>query len=128
MMRFHHIGYVVSSIEQYERGLLFDEKITEVFDPIQKAKLALYKNFGISYIELIEPTEPSSFTWNALQKNGNHFHHLCYETDNMDELTRLQQQSRWINILEPVPAVLFDNRLVTFYFTRNRQIVEFIIS
>ena len=127
-MRFHHLGFIVKSIEQYEKGLLFEAKIMETFDPVQKAKLSLYSNFDTSFIELIEPLEPSSFTWNSLQTKGNHFHHLGYEVNNMNEILLLQQRYNWINILKPVPAVLFNNRLITFYLTRNRQIIELIIS
>jgi methylmalonyl-CoA/ethylmalonyl-CoA epimerase len=127
-MTFHHIGFVVNSIERYERNLFFEEKMREEIDPIQKAKLSLYRNFGSSCIELIEPLEESSFTWRALKHNGNTFHHLCYEIDNMDKLSFLQEKQRWIEILEPVPALLFDNKLVTFYMDRNKQIIEILIS
>jgi methylmalonyl-CoA/ethylmalonyl-CoA epimerase len=127
-MIFHHLGFVVNNIEKYESNLLFDKKIYEVIDPIQKAKLSLYKNFGTSYIELIEPLEETSFTWRTLKKNGNTFHHLCYEIDKLDKLFDLQEKQRWIEILKPVPALLFDNKLVAFYLDRNRQIIEILIN
>lgn len=127
-MIFHHAGFVVNDIAKYEHNLLFEEKVREVVDPIQKAKLSLYKNFGNSHIELIEPLEESSFTWRALKKNGNMFHHLCYEINTLDNLFDLQEKQRWIEILKPVPALLFDNKLVAFYLDRNKQIIEILIN
>ena len=126
-MKFNHIGFVVESIERYEKGLFFEEKIHEVIDPIQKAKISLYTNYESSFIELIEPMNDSSFTWNALQKKGNHFHHICYEVESVDELIHLQKHKRWIEILKPVPALLFNNKQVTFFMDRNKQILEFLI-
>jgi hypothetical protein len=126
-MKFHHLGFVVNNIEKYESHLVFEEKIREAIDPIQKAKLSLYKNFGSSYIELIEPLDECSFTWRALKKNGNMFHHLCYETDYWEELFDWQERKRWIEILKPVPALLFDNKSVAFYLDRNKQIIEILI-
>jgi hypothetical protein len=127
-MKFHHLGFVVSSIDKYEQNLLFEKKIREVTDPVQKAKLSLYKNYGSSFIELIEPLEESSFTWKALKNNGNMFHHLCYETDRPEDLYDLQEKQRWIEILKPVPALLFDSKSVAFYLDRNRQIIEILIN
>jgi hypothetical protein len=127
-MKFHHIGFVVDNIAKYESNLLFKNKIAEVNDSIQNAKLALYNNYGDSYIELIEPLNENSFTWNVLKKNGNQFHHLCYEIENQETLKNMQKQYRLIEILKPIPAVLFNNKLVTFQFTKNKQIVEFLIS
>lgn len=126
-MNFHHTGFIVKNILEYESNLIFEEKILEVFDPIQNAKLSLYSNFSNSFIELIEPLGKSSLTWNSLQKFGNHFHHLCYSVKNMEELQIIVKSKMLIKILDPVPAVLFDNNLVAFYLGRNKQIIEFLI-
>ena len=126
-MKLHHIGYVVKDIEQYEKGLLFEKKVKELFDPVQNSKMALYSNFNDSFIELIQPVNEQSFTYNYLQKNGSSYHHLCYELASVNDLLAVAKEQKFILIKGPLPAILFDNREVWFYFTRNKQIVEFVI-
>jgi methylmalonyl-CoA/ethylmalonyl-CoA epimerase len=127
-LKFHHIGYISSNIDKWEKGLLFEKKIRDVFDPVQQARLCLYQNFSSSHIELIQPLNEDAFTWNSLIKKGNHFNHLCYQVNSKQELEKVVVHYRLIEILRPVPALLFENKLVTFYFTRNQQIVEFLIT
>ena len=124
----HHVGIVVSDIDRYEPNMLFEKKLADVVDPVQKARLCLYSNFSDSHIELIQPLDESSFTWNALQKNGNHVHHLCYEKKSYEEVQELTRKYRMIEVMKPVPAVLFNNKLVCFYFNRNKQLIEFLIN
>jgi len=126
-MKLHHIGYIVKDIEQFEKSLLFEKKIKQLFDPVQNSQMALYSNFSDSYIELIQPLNEESFTYNFLQKQGNSYHHLCYEVTDRDELMKVVADQKLIAIKGPLPAILFDNREVWFYFSRNRQIVEFVI-
>lgn len=125
---FHHVGIIVKSIDHYEKNMMFEEKIAEVYDPIQKAKLALYKNFSDSYLELIEPQSYDSPTFNSLQKFGEHLNHLCYISNSLEQLNEFAEKNNWLQIFGPVPALLFDNKNVIFYFTQNKQIVEFIIN
>ena len=127
-MKFHHLGYVVKSIPLWEGQMLCESKENEVFDPVQEAQLALYKNFNNHYIELIQPLDKNSFTWNFLSKNGQGFHHICYEIQNMNELRDIVDKNKLIPILKPVPALLFNGKYVTFYYTRNKQIIEFILN
>jgi hypothetical protein len=126
-MYFHHIGFIVKDIILYEKSLLFEKKINEVYDPIQNAKLCLYSNYSDSFIELIQPLNENSFTWNALNRFGNHYHHACYSVSNLEELEAFVRKLKLVKILDPVPALLFDNKLVTFYIDRNKKIIEFLI-
>jgi hypothetical protein len=128
-MRFHHTGLIVESISAFESKLIYEVKKLEVFDPMQDAKLALYKNFGDSFIELIEPLSPAAFTWNFLRKaNSSLYHHFCYEVADEKELEEMQTKYRLIPILDPIPAKLFNDRLVCFFYTRNKMIIEFLIK
>lgn len=128
-MRFHHTGLIVESISRFESKLIFEEKILEVLDPLQDAKLSLYKNFGDSFLELIEPLSPKAFTWNYL-KTGKAlpYHHFCYEVANKVELNQFVLKYKLIPILGPIPAKLFDDKMVMFFYTRNKMIIEFLIK
>jgi hypothetical protein len=126
-MNFHHIGFIVNDIDFYEKNLLYERKLNEIIDPIQNAKLSLYSNYSESFIELIQPMSKDSFTWNALERFGNHYHHICYSVNNFFELEIIIKKLKLIKILDPVPALLFDNMYVTFYIDRNKKIIEFLI-
>lgn len=126
--KFHHIGIVVSSIEQYESQMLPAKKIKEVIDEIQNSKLALYENYNDSFIELIEPLNENSTSFNSLKKFGNHLNHLCYQTESFSKLDKFMSDNKWIKVLGPVPAVIFDSKNVVFYINRSGQLIEFILS
>lgn len=127
-MKFHHFGLIVSSIIDFEKKIIYEEKLVEVIDSLQNAKLALYKNYGDSFIELIEPLSSKSFTWNHLKSiNYSPYHHFCYEVDNYTELKHIESKYRLLPILGPVPAKLFNERDVAFFYTRGKMIVEFLI-
>ena len=126
-MKLHHIGYVVKDIAQYEKNLIFEKKIKELFDPVQNSNMALYLNFTDSLIELIQPLNEESFTYNFLQKNGSSYHHLCYEIGSESELKELVDNQKLIKVKGPIPAILFDGRMVWFFYSRNKQIVEFVL-
>ena len=126
-MKLHHIGYVVKDIAQYEKNLIFEKKIKELFDPVQNSKMALYLNYTDSWIELIQPLNEESFTYNFLQKNGSSYHHLCYEIGSESELNEVVDSQKLIKVKGPIPAILFDGRVVWFFYSRNKQIVEFVL-
>ena len=125
-MKLHHIGYVVSDIATFQKSIIFNEKIFEIYDPIQMATLALYSSYSDVFIELIQPQNSDSFTWNSLCKFGNHFHHLCYQISKSD-LDRIVFEKKLIHVSGPFKAILFDNQLVDFYYNRNKELIEFLI-
>jgi hypothetical protein len=128
MIKFHHIGFVVENIQRWESNMIYNVKIKEVYDELQNAHLSLYENFHHGYIELIQPANELAFTYNFLKRFGNQFHHICYEADSLETVDDLASKTKLHKVLDPIPAKLFDNNLVVFYYNRNRQIVEFLIN
>jgi methylmalonyl-CoA/ethylmalonyl-CoA epimerase len=126
-MRLHHLGFIVKDLEQFAGNMLVSSLVKEAEDPVQHARLALYKGFSDAWIELIQPLNAQSFTWNFLQKNGEGFHHLCYEAT-LDEIMKYSVEKKLVKVLGPVPAVLFDGQDVMFYVDRNKTVVEFFIA
>jgi len=127
-MKLHHSGFIVSNIDIYQTKMIFEEKVADLTDPIQNARLSLYKNYADSFIELIQPLNKDAFTWNSLQKYGDHFEHLCYMVSTFNEMEVIVNKFKMLLILEPKPAILFNNKLVAFYYNRNKEIVEFLIN
>ncbi|MEJ7677575.1 MAG: VOC family protein [Segetibacter sp.] len=105
------------------------KKITDVIDSVQGARLSLYKQFKTDdFVELIQPLNDRAFTWNSLKKHGNHFHHFCYSIGSLEKAFEIAASHKLIPILGPVEAVLFNGMKVIFYYTRNKQIIEFLID
>ncbi len=127
-MKLHHSGFIVKDIDIWEKNMIYELKVADIIDPVQNARLALYTNYSNSFIELIQPKNEKSYTWNSLEKSGNQFNHFCYQLENETELVDVVSRMRMIKVLGPVPALLFDRKNIYFYFTRNKQIVEFIIN
>lgn len=127
-MKLHHIGYIVKDIDAFETNLVCEKKVAEALDTIQKARLALYTNFSDSYIELIQPLSEDSFTYNALQKTGNSYHHVCYTVDSKEEFADIADKRKLVVIKNWMPASLFNEKLVCFCYTRNKTIVEFLLD
>ena len=68
-IKIHHIGFVVKDIDFFEKNLIYTEILDKVYDPIQKANLALYQvdQKDSSMIELIQPMDEKSLTFNFLK-------------------------------------------------------------
>jgi methylmalonyl-CoA/ethylmalonyl-CoA epimerase len=130
MIALHHTGFIVKDIDAYEKNLIYERKINDVIDTIQNARLSLYDNYCNSgvFIELIQPLNNNAFTMNALMKYGDHFNHFCYRVDSMKEMETFVSDFKLVPILGPIPAILFDNKNVCFFYNRNRQVVEFLID
>ena len=81
-----HLGIAVSSIAEarkfYEEvlGLVCEKEETV---ESQKVRTAFY-TVGDIHIELLEPTSDDSPIAKFLNKNGEGFHHIAYQTDDID--------------------------------------------
>ena len=123
----HHVGYVVNDIERFSTNFIGLTLIEKVYDPVQKADLALYQiGLSTTYIELVKPLEKSSMTWSHLNEKGSGFHHICYQGIHESELSNFLRSNRMLLVLAPVMAVLF-NRKVAFAVDRNRSLIEFLL-
>jgi methylmalonyl-CoA epimerase len=90
--RIHHVAVVVRSLDAallVYRDLLGLplETITDI--PSDKVRIA-FLGVGESKVELVEPTDDTTGVARFLEKQGEGFHHVCFEVDNLtEELTRL---------------------------------------
>ncbi len=125
-MKLHHYGYVVWDITAYALKLQLTPALQWITDPIQQANIALFDSSGDVYTELIQPIDHSSPTWNFLQKNGEGFHHHCYECSEK-QMWQYAAAHRLIKVMGPVPAMLFGGRTVYFFVTRKGKVTEFLI-
>ena len=127
--RLHHVGFVVSSIEQTVNG--FAQALglrwqAEVFaDPVQRVRVTFLGEPDMPQIELVEPGGADSPVGAFLAKGGG-LHHVCYETEDLEAELRHQRASGSIIVRSPVPAVAFGGRRIAWIYTRQRLLVEYL--
>lgn len=130
-LKLHHIGFVVSSIQESAEsfalslGATWDGNI--VFDPLQKVRVTFFqgRNLTDPLVELVEPGEPESPVSRFLKRGGG-LHHLCYEVKDLDSHLRFCLSVGTIIIRPPVPAVAFGGRRIAWAVTKKRLLMEFL--
>lgn len=130
-LKLHHIGFVVSSIQESAEsfalsvGAIWDGNI--VFDPVQKVHVSFFQGHHPTdpLIELVEPGGPESPVSQFLERGGG-LHHLCYEVKDLDSHLRFCQAAGTLIIRPPVPAVAFRGRRIAWGVTKKRLLMEFL--
>lgn len=88
-MKIHHIGIVVSDVDEALSALGLDRSnISEVvFDPNQKNNLYfIHLPENDLWLELVEPVSDDASTARFAQKNGLGLHHLAIGTDQIEKV------------------------------------------
>jgi methylmalonyl-CoA/ethylmalonyl-CoA epimerase len=102
--RVHHVALIVRSIEAsfgVWRDALGLELETVMNIPDDRVRIA-FLGVGESKIELVEPTDETTGVARFLAKQGEGFHHVCFEVPNLaDALLRLQIGG--IELIDTVP-------------------------
>jgi len=102
--RIHHVAVVVRSIDEslsLYRDLLGMplEAVTDI--PADRVRIA-FLGVGESKVELVEPTDDTTGVARFLAKQGEGFHHVCFEVANLsEELTRLAIEG--IELIDSAP-------------------------
>jgi catechol 2,3-dioxygenase-like lactoylglutathione lyase family enzyme len=87
MKKVHHIGFVVSDIDEALMALgLTREEISETYiDPVQKNRLYfVHVAENDLWFEFVEPTSEDSTTWKYASKNGIGLHHLAFQEEDLE--------------------------------------------
>ena len=120
MMKFHHVGVVVSDITNSLGALskfLEFESSTSTNIPSQKVNICFLK-LGNFRLELIEPIENDSPVHEFAQ-NGGGIHHLCFEVEDIRKTIKEMEEKGAKVIVEPVRG--FEDRLIAFLFLNMKN-------
>lgn len=128
---FHHIGFVVASIENSVQGFLqslqadWDEKIFH--DPNQVVKVTFLrgKQAADPVVELVEPAGEKSPVIPFLKRGGG-LHHLCYEVADLEKHLQLSRAQGAIMVRAPLPAVAFEGRRIAWVYTKQKLLLEYL--
>jgi methylmalonyl-CoA/ethylmalonyl-CoA epimerase len=128
---FHHIGFVVASIQDSVQGFLqsLQAKWDEIIfhDPLQVVRVTFLQSAqaGSPVVELVEPAGEKSPVIPFLKRGGG-LHHLCYEIDNLEEQLRLSRSQGGLVVRPPLPAVAFAGRPIAWVYTKNKLLLEYL--
>jgi len=125
---FHHLGYATNSIEKTVvlfqlMGYVPSEKVT---DTIQNVNIVLLSHKNSPFIELVEPIGDNSPVVNIIRKNGVTPYHICYEVEDINKAIYYLRKQGFISIFNPVPAVVFGNRLICYLYNKNIGLIELV--
>ncbi len=128
-LNFHHIGIAVKDFEKSLKyyTLLGYKKVNSeiVRDELQKVDLILLEHESHPNIELVKPYNNESPIEKYLKDNDNSIYHYCYEVKDFNSVVKeLKKTFRVFNVVKPKPAILFDNRFVSFYYIHNVGLIE----
>lgn len=126
-MDLDHIGYVVKNIDSAKEafgvlGYCFGPPIID-----EKRKISIcFGNNDKERIELVEPLNCDSSTWNLLAKTGASPYHLCFSTKDMESDIAQLRSRGYLLIEEPDEAIAFDNCRVAFLYNKNIGLIELV--
>lgn len=112
---FHHIGVACKNINETFVNLKIllpiNIQFSEIiYDSKLKANLQLIRLGDHYFMELVS----GKIVENILKKNM-FLYHTCFEVNNIFEFGKKLRQKKFIPLMSPTPADLFDGRLVQFF-------------
>jgi methylmalonyl-CoA/ethylmalonyl-CoA epimerase len=128
---FHHVGFVVPSIENSVQGFAkmlkssWDEQVFH--DPNQGVRITFLKSLEASdpVWELVEPADERSPV-HAFAAKGGGLHHVCYVVDNLEQALTSARSLGALVTRQPMPAVAFGGRRIAWIYTKNRLLIEYL--
>jgi len=126
-INFHHYGL---ALKDFNNAIKFHANLGYqcseiIFDSLQNVELVLCTSDNFPTVELVKPYNSNSPISNYLKKNNEMIYHVCYEINNYEEdLIRIFGENRAICVSTPKPAILFENRLVSFYYITDVGLIE----
>ena len=127
-VKFHHLGL---ALRDETRALVFLSQLgydtgKKIYDQEQNVYVRLCTASGQPAVEVVMPGEGKTPLDPFLKLQPEMLYHTCYEVDDINNFLnglRAANVSTAV-IAPPKPAILFDNRLVSFHHIRGYGIVE----
>jgi methylmalonyl-CoA/ethylmalonyl-CoA epimerase len=127
-MILHHYGFATANIEETARQFeIIGYKKTEIgliIDPLQNVRLLFLQKDKTPILELVEPMPGNSPVTKIVQSGGSTLYHTCYEVDSIEASKNELRKKGFVMVVNPVPAVAFDNRLICFLYNRFTGLIE----
>lgn len=127
-LSFHHLGMAVQNPDAamaflaplgYQRGVA-------VFDPEQRAHLAMCSHTSMPYVELIWAGAQPSPIDNLIRRSETAIYHVCYiAADVQASLAAMEREGlEVVEVSPPKPALLFGGIAVSFHAVSGFGLIE----
>tara|TARA_B100001250_G_C19422844_1_gene623985 strand:+ start:184 stop:588 length:405 start_codon:yes stop_codon:yes gene_type:complete len=128
LFKFHHFGLALKNLEDAKKfyssiGYKLSKKYN---DRNQKINLILCTSKNMPTIELIAAYSKMSPISQYLEKLNEIFYHSCYEIKNPKAIIFLKDKFNAKCISSRKKSVLFDKKVVSFYYLKNIGLLEII--
>ena len=128
---FHHVGFVVASIEKsvgsFAQSLQAEWDGHIIHDPNQGVRVTFLqsRHAGDPLFELVEPAGENAAV-QTFAKSGGGLHHVCYVVDKLEQALADARTRGAIVTRQAVPAVAFGGRRIAWIYTKNRLLIEYL--
>ncbi len=127
LLSFHHYGLATNNFDnsiKFHKNLGYS--ISDIVrDDLQDVDLIFCESKSMPSVELVRPINSRSPINNYIKKNNAIIYHACYETSfDQENISNIFFNVDYIIVSEPKPAILFNNRLVSFYFVKDNGLIE----
>ena len=127
-MILHHYGFATSNVNETANQFeVLGYKKTGtglIIDSVQNVRLLFLQKDESPLLELVEPLSNNSPVSKIIQSSGSTLYHTCYEVESIEDSKKDLRGKGFITILNPVPAVAFNNRLICFLYNRFIGLIE----
>jgi hypothetical protein len=125
--KFHHFGLLSTNAEASCQLLvnLGYEVLGPIEDPLQNVCAYWGSHSTLPCVEIISPTATPGPVSNLAKRIQQGVYHLCFEvSDAQTFIERIAGGNRVLQVSPPKRAVLFENRLISFYLVEGFGLVE----
>jgi len=123
----HHIGIVTKNIDSFLMNYPISNHSNIIEDPNQKALITFVNAGAGSLIELVQPLSQESQTFLFSEKGGG-YHHICFHISSITKVKKIIKKFKMIQITKALPAIAMGDADIVFCLTRDKQLIEFVIS
>lgn len=137
-MKLDHIGFVVERIDEFVEVLktLGFAAATKPVPDYEKNVNASFLPVGERdeiYLEVLEPLNETSAVHNFLKRTGGGLHHLCFEVDDIEAVSRELEGRGFKMVSPPTDCGAYDENLrracagitrISFFLLPNRLLIE----
>jgi hypothetical protein len=127
-IEFHHFGLAVRKEDAALKFLseMGYELGSRIYDTEQNVHVRMCVSSNMPDVELVTPGIGPGPLDAILARSPEMFYHLCYQTNSLAKLLESfeKQGIRCLCVAPRKPAILFDNRFVSFYHLPGFGIIE----
>ena len=127
-----HIGYVVknlnNTLKYYKNNYNFIPITKIIIEKAHGVKL-IFLDLGTSSVpalELIQPINKKSKVYNFLKRNGDSFHHLAYEVENINKSIIFLKKKNFLQISTIVPGAGHNRANTVWLMGNKKELIELV--